>query len=177
VRPGAEAVKHGGGLAGAADALRARPRQALSRPDIEGYALPAPGIDLKSQGRERLHRRVRRHALLRPVTAKLSAYEVVRGDGCDRLEDFHLLVSNGFAVRPDGRLHGQVAQDLEKMILDDVAHGAGSVVEGASALNTEIFRHGDLHALDMIPVPEGLQEGIGKTEEEHVVHRPLPEVV
>jgi hypothetical protein len=29
----------------------------------------------------------------------------------------------------------------------------------------------------MIPVPEGLQEGIGKTEEEHVVHRPLPEVV
>ncbi len=63
------------------------------------------------------------------------------------------------------------------MILDDVADGAGLVVERPPALNPEIFGHGDLHALDVVAVPERLEERVGEAEEEHVVHRPLPEVV
>ena len=51
------------------------------------------------------------------------------------------------------------------------------VVEGAAALDAEVFRHGDLHALDMVAVPERLQERVGEAEEEHVVHRPLAQVV
>src|SRR5438132_11848991 len=111
---------------------------------------------------ERLHRGIRRHAFLRSVAAKLSAYEAVRGEGGDRLEDLHLLVADGFAVWPDRRLHRQVAQDLEQMILDDVAHGARLVVGHAPALNSELFGHRDLHALDVIAVPERLKEGVRK---------------
>src|SRR5256884_1105808 len=177
VRLEIEAVIHRGRLAESDDDLRARHGQALSGADVEGHTLPAPGIDLQSQGGERLHRGIRRHAFLRSVAAKLSAYEAVRGEGGDRLEDLHLLVADGFAVWPDRRLHRQVAQDLEQMILDDVAHGARLVVEHAPALNSELFGHRDLHALDVIAVPERLQERVGEAEEEHVVHRPLAEVV
>src|SRR2546425_8771361 len=177
VRLEIEAVIHRGRLAESDDDFGARHGQALSGADVEGHTLPAPGIDLQSQGSERLHRGIRRHAFLRSVAAKLSAYEAVRGEGGDRLEDLHLLVADGFAVWPGRRLHGQVAQDLTQMILDDVAHGARLVVERAPALDSELFGHRDLHALDVIAVPERLQESVGEAEEEHVVYRPLAEVV
>ena len=63
------------------------------------------------------------------------------------------------------------------MILDDVADGAGLVVESAAALDAEVFRHGDLHALDVVAIPERLQERIGEAEEQHVLDRPLPKVM
>src|SRR5207302_5756772 len=147
IRSEVEALKHRGRLAESDDDLRARHGQALSGPDVEGHALPAPGIDLEPQGDKRLYRRVGRHALLRPVTTTLSAYDVIGGERWDRLEDLHLLVADRFAVRPDRRLHRQVAQDLEEMVLDHVADGARLVIERASALNPELFGHGDLHAL------------------------------
>ena len=84
---------------------------------------------------------------------------------------------NRFAVCSDRRLHRQIGQHLEKMILDDVADRARLVVEGASALDAEIFRHGDLHALHLVAVPERLQKRVGEAEEEHVVHRPLAQVM
>ncbi len=157
--------------------LRGRDRQALSRPDVEGDALPAHGIDLEPQGDERLYLRVRRDAFLGPVAAELSAHHVLRPQRRDRLEDFHLLVADRLAVGPDRRLHRQVAQDLEEMVLHHVADGSRLVVERSPALDAEVLRHGELHALDVVPVPEGGQERIREPEEEHVMHRPLSQVV
>jgi len=111
-----------------------------------------------------------------PRPSPIGSRETVRArccprEGRNRTEDLHLLVSDRFAVGPDRRLHGQITQHLEEMILNHVAHGARLVVERTSALNPEVFRHGDLHALDVIAIPEGLQERVGEAEEEHVVHR------
>ena len=39
------------------------------------------------------------------------------------------------------------------------------VIERAAALHTKIFRHGDLHALHVLAVPDWLQKGIGKTKD------------
>ncbi len=63
------------------------------------------------------------------------------------------------------------------MILNHVADGAGLIVECAAALDAEVFRHGDLHALDMVAVPERLEERIREAEVDHVLHGPLPEVM
>src|SRR5271170_8010859 len=63
------------------------------------------------------------------------------------------------------------------MVLDDVADRSGLIVEAAAALDAEIFRHGDLHALDVVAVPERLHEGVGEAEDDHVVYRPLPQVM
>ncbi len=95
----------------------------------------------------------------------------------NRLQDLHLLVPHRLAVHPRRRLQRQVAQQLEQVVLDDVADRAGGVVEPAAALDAEVFRHGDLHALDMRAVPEGLHHRVGEPEEEHVVDRALAQVV
>src|SRR5712692_6521918 len=63
------------------------------------------------------------------------------------------------------------------MILDDVADRSGLIVEAAAALDAEILCHGDLHTLDVVAVPERLHEGVRETEDDHIVHRPLPQVV
>ena len=76
-----------------------------------------------------------------------------------------------------GALHGEIAHDLEDMVLDDVADGAGLVVEGSAALDAEVFGHGDLDALDVVAVPEGFEEGVGEAEGDHVVDGAFGEVV
>jgi len=75
------------------------------------------------------------------------------------------------------RFHRQVAEHLKQMILDDVADCAGLIVEATTALDTKIFGHGDLHALDIVSVPERFHEGVRETKYEHVLHRPLPQVM
>ena len=81
------------------------------------------------------------------------------------LEDFDLFIAEGFAVFAGGALHGEIAHDLKDVVLDDVADGAGLVVEGTAALDAEVFGHGDLDALDVVAVPERLEEGVGKRKE------------
>ena len=63
------------------------------------------------------------------------------------------------------------------MILHDVADRARLIIESAPPLDAEVFGHGDLHTLDMVAIPERFQERIGEAEEEHVVHRPLAQVM
>ena len=63
------------------------------------------------------------------------------------------------------------------MVLDHVANGAGLIVETAAAFDAEIFRHGDLHALDVVAIPERLHERVGEAEDHHVVDRPLAEIM
>ena len=63
------------------------------------------------------------------------------------------------------------------MILHYVADGAGLIVKGAAALDSEIFGHGDLNTLDMSAVPERLQKRIRKTRIKHAVDRPLAKIV
>src|SRR5262252_3227909 len=63
------------------------------------------------------------------------------------------------------------------MVLHDVANRARLIVEDAPPLDPEIFSHRDLHALDMVAVPERLQERIRETEVADVMDRPLPEVM
>ena len=97
-----------------------------------------------------------------------------RGNG---LQDLDLFVAQRLAVHPRRRLHREIAQQLEQVVLDDVADRAGRVVEAAASLDAEVLRHRDLHALDVGPVPERLQDRIREAEEQHVVDGPLAEVV
>src|SRR5258707_5948423 len=63
------------------------------------------------------------------------------------------------------------------MILNNVADCTGFIIEGASTLDSKVLSHCDLHAFDVVAIPKRLQERVGKTEEKHVVHRPLPPVI
>src|SRR5882724_12420943 len=111
--------------------FRAGHGQAFSGADEERDALPSPGIDLEPQSRESLRSRVRRHALLRFVAAKLPANEAVLIERRDRFQHFDFFIADRLTIRSDRRLHSQVRQDLKKMILYDVANRARLVVKSA----------------------------------------------
>src|SRR5271157_3658103 len=57
------------------------------------------------------------------------------------------------------------------MVLHHIADGAGLLVELAPALHAERFGHRDLHAVNLIAVPDGLQEAVGEAEDEQVLDR------
>jgi len=63
------------------------------------------------------------------------------------------------------------------VILDDVPDRACLIVEATAPGGPEVFSHGDLHALDVIAVPDWFQEGVGETEVKEILHRLFAEKV
>src|ERR1700746_1052931 len=108
---------------------------------------------------------------------KLSAHHVVRIKRLNRLQDFDFLISDRFAICSDWRLHCDVCKNFEQMIWPYVPNGACLIVKSAAALYTKIFVHGNLHALDIVTVPERFEERIRKTEEDRVTNRRFAEVM
>ena len=157
--------------------LRRRQRQALAGPDEERDARPAPGVDLEAHGREGLDLGVGLDARLLPVAVELAAHDVFGPGRMDRAEHLDLFVADPVRVDGDRRLHGEVSDDLEEMVLDDVADRAGLVVELAAPLHAELLGHRDLHAVDVVAVPDRLEERVGEAEEQEVLDGLLAQVV
>jgi len=63
------------------------------------------------------------------------------------------------------------------MILDDISNRAGLFVECATTLDSEVFRHRDLDAFDVVAVPDGLEQRIGEAKEDHVLDGRFAEVM
>ena len=60
---------------------------------------------------------------------------------------------------------------------DHVPEGAGGLVEGDAVVDPERLGHVDLHVVDVVPVPDGLEEAVGEAEGEDVLGRLLAEEV
>ena len=63
------------------------------------------------------------------------------------------------------------------MVLDHVADHAGLIVVFGSVADAHAFGHGDLHAADVGLVPQGMEDLVGKTQGQEVLHGLLAEVV
>ena len=63
------------------------------------------------------------------------------------------------------------------MVLKHVAHHAGSFVIAAAIFHADGFRRGDLHVVDVVPVPDRLEHRVGETEHQDVLHRFFAEVM
>ena len=131
--------------------------------------MPTPGIDDQLQYCKRFHLRVRRYTLFRHVPSELATHQVLLRQWWDCLQNFYRLVAYGFAVGSDRRRHRQLGEDLKQVILDHVADGAGLIIKGAPALNPEVFRHRDLHALHVVAVLKRLPERVRESEVKHVM--------
>jgi hypothetical protein len=44
-------------------------------------------------------------------------------------------------------------------------------------LQAHFLGHGDLHVIDVVAVPDRLKDGVGKTREQDVLNRLLPQVM
>jgi hypothetical protein len=79
--------------------------------------------------------------------------------------------------RPGRRLHRDEGQDLEQVVLHHVAQGSDGVVEAAAVLDAEVLGHRDLDVVDVLAVPDRLEDRVGEAQIEDVHHRLLAEEV
>src|SRR5437773_774802 len=148
-------------------------RQALSGPDVKRHACPTPIVHIKANGRERFDMRIWRYAGLPAIAVELTSHDTAGLQWPYRPYAANLLVPNAHRVARSWRIHRQEHHDLQQMVLHNVADGAHLLVEFPPAPNAELFRHGNLHALDLLIVPDGLEKGIGEAKIEEVLNRLL----
>ena len=97
--------------------------------------------------------------------------------GVDGAQHAHLFVTQGIGLEVDGRFHGHEAEQLEHVVLEDVAAGSGFFVEGAAGAHAQVFGHGDLHMVDVATVPDRLEDAVAEAEHQQVAHGVLAQVV
>ena len=63
------------------------------------------------------------------------------------------------------------------MVLHHVAQRAGLLVERPAAFHAQRFRRRDLHVIDVVAIPDRLEDAVGEAEDQNVLHRLLAQVV
>ncbi len=164
----------------------------LAGAQVEGHAGPAPVLDLQAQSHISLHVRIGRHlwllAIARdlavgdPASLVLAAHDIgvdaARGPvGVDGAQYAYLLVTQRVGLEVDGWLHGHQAEQLQHVVLQDVAAGAGLLVERAPALHAKVLGHGDLDVVDVATVPDRLEDAIAEAEDQQVADGVLAQVM
>jgi hypothetical protein len=90
---------------------------------------------------------------------------------------FGAFIADGAGFEDGGGLHGDGGEDLEEVVLDHVAEGAGFLVVGAAAFDADGFGGGDLDVIDVLAIPEGFEDGVAEAEGEDVLDGFFTEVV
>ena len=167
-------------------------RQSLSMTQQERHTLPAPVVDLGAQRDVGLGLRFRLDARFVQITQQRFAIDVRRlvlpanmGPlpiaeirAAYGAPDFDLLVPDRFGREFRRRLHRDERKNLEHVILDHVAKGTGPVVvRAAPVFDTDRLRDGNLDELDVVTVPERLEDRVVEAKAENVLDRLLSEVV
>jgi hypothetical protein len=75
------------------------------------------------------------------------------------------------------RLHGHEPEDLEQVRDHHVAVGAGRFVKRRALAETQRFGHVDLHVVDEVAIPDGLEQSVREAEREDVLRGFLAEEV
>ena len=63
------------------------------------------------------------------------------------------------------------------MVLHYIAERAGLLVEWAAAFDANILRRRDLYVIDIVTIPDRLEDPVGKAKDQDVLHRLLAQVV
>ncbi len=151
--------------------------QPLADAHKKRHARPTLGLDVELDGRVGLDLRVGGDAGLLAIAAKLAADDVGGGQRPDRSQQPPTLVSQFLVFGTGGAGHRQAGDDLEHVILHDVADRSHFVIKLSPPLHPELLGHGDLDALQVVAVPAGLDQRIGEAEVDQVQHRFLAEVM
>src|SRR5262249_29861446 len=102
------------------------------------------------------------------------SFEIERTNG---LEDFELFVADGGGVERSGGFYGDERRELKDVALNHVAKSTGGFIKAATALDAERLGGGDLYVIDVVAVPERLENAVAEAENEQVLNRVFAEVV
>ena len=95
----------------------------------------------------------------------------------DRLEHLQLLVAQPIRVEGRRRLHRQQRQQLEHVVLDQVAERAGALVVAGAPPDPYVLGGSDLNVIDVVAVPDRLEQDVGEPQCHQVLDRLLAQVV
>ncbi len=117
------------------------------------------------------------HAVFVDVPAELAPHRFGGLDGAHLLEELDLLVREAVRTRVDRWIQREQRHHLQEVVLHDVAQRTDLFVELAPPFDAERFGHRDLHGVDVVVVPHGLEQRVREAEDEQVLDRLLPEEV
>src|SRR5680860_820499 len=163
--------------------------ESLARAQVEGDTGPASGLHVEPDRCEGLGGRGLRDVLLVEVAVDLLAAGPARGvlatsgvqveapGEYDGGQDLLLLHAQALGVEGDRLLHRHQGHQLDQVVLDHVAGGTDAVVVARATADADVLGHGDLHVVDVVRVPDRLEEVVGEAHREDVLHRLLAQVV
>ena len=103
---------------------------------------------------------------------------VLPAKGDEVAENLQLGVAHVAGRECRRRVHRHERQELQHVVLNHVAKGAGMIVKGAATpLHADRLGHGDLHVLDVLPVEQRLENGVAEAEGQEVLDGILPQVM
>ncbi|MFK4542229.1 hypothetical protein RKD29_001825 [Streptomyces tendae] len=95
----------------------------------------------------------------------------------DRAQHLGLLRRQRVRVEGGGLLHRGQGEQLEQVVLDDVARRADAVVVAGPTADADVLGHGDLHVVHVGPVPDRLEHRVGEAQRQDVLDGLLAQVV
>ena len=113
---------------------------------------------------ERLHLRIGSHVVLVSVAAVLAPHDVFGSKRTYCSEDTDLFVARRFRIVAGWGIYREQHNDLQHVVLHDVANGAQLFIKAPAVFHAKTFAHGDLHALDVLTIPDWFQEGVREAE-------------
>ena len=144
-------------------------RERLPRAQKERHARPAPVVEPHLERDERLGLGLRIDALLLAIALVLSPDHALGIDRLHRVEHLRGLVSHGLLGESRGRLHRDEPEHLEEVRDDHVAEGAGLLVEAGATRDGERLGNVDLDVVDVVSVPDRLEEAVREAQGEDVL--------
>ena len=165
---------------------------ALGSPHVERHPGPTPVIYIKLQGRIGLSLRIRVHPGFFPVSHHgftvtaagqiLPPYGILKkGLGvphdAEGFKGLNFFIPDLLWFRTDWGFHHNEGDDLQQMVLKHVPEGTGPVVIAPALSNANTFGTGNFHMSDIVAVPKGFEDAVGKTGHQEVLYGLLAQVM
>uniref|UniRef100_E6PY25 Uncharacterized protein n=1 Tax=mine drainage metagenome TaxID=410659 RepID=E6PY25_9ZZZZ len=161
--------------------------EALASAEIKRHTGPAPVVDFEAHSGKGLGAGLGVDAILftvaldhdavDPARPVLSADGMLDADSWNGLPRLEFFAAHAFGFEGDGRLHGDEAEQLHDVVLDDITQRAGFLVKRTAAFDAEGFRSGDLYVVDVVAIPDWLEDAVAEAEDEDVLDGFLAEIV
>ena len=173
------------------DDLRIAAGQPFTGTQVERHAGPAPVLHLGAQCDKSFAGAVRRYLGFIKVAADwlsvdragpvLAAHHIAcnafGGEGFQRAQHLEFFITDRIGVVGRWWFHRDHRQQLQRVVLDHVAHCASAVVKGATRADSEPFSQCDLDIGDAFAAPQRFEQGIAEAQRHQVLHRRLAEVM
>src|SRR5436309_259171 len=82
-----------------------------------------------------------------------------------------------FGVETGRRLHRSQLEQLKQVIGHHVPQRAGSIIKSSTCPDTERLGDSDLHMVNVIAIPQRLEDAIAEAKHHDVLHRLLAEIM